>query len=75
MAIITYIVLIIPMPVSVLIYLGIEKCFKLKTRLSKMLVSAFVVAPIMIIFVASIFIPIGERIMALVDLLVGKLPF
>lgn len=75
MAIITYIVLIIPMPVSVLIYLGIEKCFKLRTRLSKMLVSVFVVAPIMIIFVASIFIPIGERIMALVDLLLGKLPF
>lgn len=75
MAIITYIVLIIPMPVSVLIYLAIEKCFKLKTRLSKILVSAFVVAPIMIIFVASIFIPIGERIIALVDLLVGKLPF
>ena len=75
MAVITYIVLIIPMPVSVLIYLAIEKCFKLKTRLSKMLVSVFVVAPIMTIFVASIFIPIAERVMALVDLLVGELPF
>ena len=75
MAIITYIVLIVPMPVSVLIYLGVEKCFKLKTRLSKILVSVFFIVPIMTIFVASIFIPIAERFMELVDLLVGKLPF